>query len=151
MKITEVLKIKQYLALAVGSSITMSLIYIYTQVLGIVENIDIWITIIPWYNAILFLIFAALFGITLAFQVYNWRQPKVCNIKGSAGASGAATFTGFLVAQCPACASLGTLLLPASVFQVFVKYSPVINLASIALLLFTIHYLGGFRKSRSLQ
>lgn len=146
MKVIRVLRQRTYAAIAVVSSLLLSFVYIYTQVLGNLNNLDLWFAIIPWYNAILFVIFAALFGITLAFQVHNWRQPKVCNVKGGAGASGAATFTGFLVAQCPACASLGALLLPASIFHVFVIFSPVINIISIALLLFTIHYLSGFKK-----
>ncbi|MBI2076374.1 MAG: hypothetical protein HYT72_03955 [Candidatus Aenigmarchaeota archaeon] len=145
MKVLDALKNKKYLAIAVASSITMSLLYIYTQVLGNLHNADIWFSIIPWYNALLFIIFAALFGITLAFQIYV-KTRKVCGIRGSAGTTGAVTFASFLVAQCPACASLGALLLPASVFQIFIKYSPFINILSISLLLFTIHYLGGFRK-----
>jgi len=145
MKIVHVLKQKKYLAIAFSSSIAMSFIYIYTQVLGIVENLDIWFTIIPWYNTLLFIIFAALFGVTLAFQIYLRRQ-KVCDIKGSAGTTSGATLATFFVAQCPACASIGALILPASIFQIFIKYSPVINIISIGLLLFTLNYLGGFRK-----
>lgn len=143
------LRKSNYLALAIISSLTMSGIYIYTQVLGIIQNIDLWLTIIPWYNAILFIVFAALFGITLSFQVYNWRQPKVCpanaKIKG-VGASSGATFGLFMVAQCPACASLGVLLLPASAVGILTQFGWLINLTAIGLLLFTINYLGGFRK-----
>jgi hypothetical protein len=150
MKITEVLKMKRYLALAIMSSAVMSLIYIYTQVLGIVENIDLWLTVIPWYNAALFIIFAALFGITFAYQVYLWKQPKVCAIGTKAkgfGTSGIGSIGLFFVAQCPACASLGALFLPISVSVVFTKFSWLITLASIGLLLFTLNYLGAFKKN----
>jgi len=146
----KILRIPKYLALAIISSLAMSAIYIYTQVLGIIENIDLWFTVIPWYNAVLFTVFAALFGIALSFQVYNWRQPKVCpantNVKGM-GTSSGATFGLFFVAQCPACASLGALFLPVSVMGVLTQFGWLINLVGIGLLLFTINYLGGFKKS----
>ena len=150
MKIVEVLRIKKYLVLSVVSSIVMSLIYVYTQVLGNIHNIDLWLTIIPWYNAILFVTFSILFGITFAYQIYLWKQPKVCAIgtkaKG-AGAGSIGTLSTFLVAQCPACASLGALFLPISVTVTLTKFSWLINLAPIGLLLFTLLYLGAFKKS----
>jgi len=149
MRVLKVLRKSNYLILAIISSLAMSAIYIYTQVLGIIENIDLWFTVIPWYNAVLFVIFAALFGITLSFQVYNWRQPKVCptstKVKGM-GASSGATFGLFFVAQCPACASLGVLFLPVSVMGVLTQFGWLINLLGIGLLLYTINYLGGFKK-----
>jgi hypothetical protein len=145
----KMLRIPKYLVLAVVSSLPMSIIYIYTQVLGIVQNIDLWLTVIPWYNAILFVIFTALFGVTLSFQIYTWQQPKVCSpnekVKGM-GTSSGATFGLFFVAQCPACASLGALFLPVSVMGVLTQFGWLINLLGIGLLLYTINYLGGFKK-----
>lgn len=148
MKLVEVLKKPKYLALSIVSTIIMTIIYIYTQVLGIIQNIDIWFEVLPWYNAILFSIFAILFGITFSFQVYNWFQPKICSIQkkiNSAGGSGAGTTGLFLVAQCPACASLGALFLPVSVIGIFTEFSWLINLFSIGLLLFVLNYLGAFK------
>ncbi len=149
MKIIEVLKTRKHLLLAIVSSLIMAVIYIYTQVLGIVQNIDLWFTVIPWYNAILFTIFVALFGITLSFQIYNWRQPKVCptnvKVKGMSTSSGA-TFSIFMVAQCPACASLAVLFLPVSVVGFFTQFGWLITMFGIGLLLFTLNYLGAFRK-----
>src|SRR3990167_4962382 len=150
MKIIEVLKMKRYFVLAIFSSITISLIYVYTQVLGNIHNIDLWLTIIPWYNAILFTIFSILFGITFAYQVYLWKQPKVCAISTKAKGAGTGsigTLGTFLIAQCPACASLGALFLPISVTVTLTKFSWLINLASIGLLLFTLRYLGAFKRS----
>lgn len=149
MLVFEVLRIRRYFLIALTTSLMFVTIYIYTQVLGIIENLDLWFTIIPWYNAVLFVVFAALFGIAVSFQVYTWKQPKVCRVNSkSIGTSSSATLIGLFVAQCPACASLGALLLPSSIFlAVFVKYSALINLVSIGLLLFTIRYLGGFRKA----
>lgn len=142
------LSVPKYLAVAVVASLGMAGIYIYTQVLGIVENLDLWFTVIPWYNAVLFAVFAALFGITLAFQVRVWTGPKSCSLgsKGSVGVSSGGTFAVFLVAQCPACASIGALFLPLSAMAFLTSFSWLINLVGIGLLMFTINYLGGFRK-----
>lgn len=150
MKVLKVLRKSNYLFLAILSSLIMAGIYIYTQVLGIIENIDLWFTVIPWYNAILFTIFVALFGITVSFQVYSWRQPKICStsakVKGISASSGV-TFGLFMVAQCPACASLGVLFLPISVIGILAQFGWLITLFGIGVLLYTINYLGGFKKS----
>jgi hypothetical protein len=149
MKIIHVLKKPKYFMLSVLLTIVVSVVYIYSQVLGIIENIGLWFSIIPWYNAILFSVFAVLFGITFSFQIYNWLQPKACSIGkkiGGAGGSGAGTTGLFFVAQCPACASLGALFLPVSVIGFLTEFGWLINLISIGLLLFTLNYLGAFRK-----
>jgi len=149
MKIIQVMKQPKYILIALVSALIMTSVYIYSQVLGIVQNIDLWFEIIPWYNALLFTAFAVLFGIAFAFQVYIWRQPKVCGVSKkmtSTGASSGTTFGMFMVAQCPACASLGTLFLPVGVMGMLVQFSWLINLAGIGLLLFSINYLGGFKK-----
>ena len=147
IKIFEVLKIPKYLAISVISSLIMAAVYIYTQVLGIVQNIDIWLSVIPWYNAILFIVFAALFGMTLSYQIYVRSRPKICSTTKSMGTTSTATFAGFLIAQCPACASIGALFLPVSIVGFLTIYGPVLNIIVIGLLLFTIRYLGGFEKA----
>ena len=145
MRILDVLKNPKYILIAFISSILIAVIYIYSQVLGIVQNIDLWFKVIPLYNLIFFIIFVILFGLTLTYQIYLWKQKKTCSVKGIGTGSGA-TITTFFIAQCPACASLGALFLPLSVISFFTKYSVYINLFSIILLLFTLRYLGAFRK-----
>ncbi|MEK6941241.1 MAG: hypothetical protein AABW85_00060 [archaeon] len=135
--------------LAFFSSILMLAVYVYTQLLGIIENLDVWIATITWLNGILLLIFITLFGVTFSYQVFLWRQPKTCSLNkkfSGAGASGIGTFGLFFVSQCPACASLGTLLLPISVAGFLSEFSWLLNLLSIGLLLFTLNYLGAFKK-----
>ena len=121
MKLLSVLAQAKYAALAVVSAAIMAAVYIYTQVLGNPHNISVWFATIPFSNLILFIVFTALFGITFSFQAYNWAQPKTCSVNqkaGAAGSSGAGTLGIFLVAQCPACASLGALFLPVLVLFV---------------------------------
>jgi len=152
MKVFAVMRKFEYALIAVLSAIIMAAIYIYTQVLGNLQNIDIWITIIPWYNSILFIIFVALFGLTMSYQIYLWRQTKVCSVNqktSAVGTSSAATLATFFVAQCPACASLGALLLPVGAATFLSKASTVINIISIALMLFTLYYLGAFKRQET--
>ena len=149
MKIIEVIKKPRYFVLAVISSVVMAIIYAYSQVLGIAHNVDVWFASVPRINLIIYFIFSFLFGITFSFQVYTWLQPNVCSVSKKAkgaGIGGIGTLGLFLVAQCPACASLGILLLPLSAVTFIARYSIVINLIGMGMLLFTINYLGGFKK-----
>lgn len=150
MKIVEVLSTRKYFGIAMLSTILMVVIYVYTQVLGIIENIDVWIRFLPPLNGIMFGAFSLLFGVSMAYQIYLWKQPKICSvktrIKGS-GTSSLSTLGIFLVAQCPACASLGALFLPLSAITFINTWGWAINLLGIGLLLFTLNYLGAFKRT----
>ena len=149
MKIIQVLRTPKYLAIAVASSLIMFALYAYSQVLGAVANLDLWISIMPWYNKLLFSAFTVLFGVSTAFQIYLWRQPKSCSIstKGKGiSVNSAGTFAVFLVAQCPACASIGAFFLPLSAILLIANFGWAINLAGIAMIIFMINYLGGFKR-----
>jgi len=144
MKIIEVMKKPKYIAIAVIVSTIFSAIYVYTQVLGIIENIDVWFAAIPRINLALFWAFSTLLGITVSFQIWNWRENKICNVKSVGGQSSAGILSLF-IAQCPACASLSALFLPASIGLFITQYSVFFDLLGIGLLLFTLNYLGGFK------
>ncbi|MDZ4256934.1 MAG: hypothetical protein U1C71_04955, partial [archaeon] len=60
------------------------------------------------------------------------------------GISGVGTLGIFLVAQCPACASLGAFFLPVGAIAFIGQNTVWLNLLSIGLILFTLHYLGAF-------
>lgn len=141
--------VPKYFLIAVASIVVMTALYAYSQVLGIVQNLDIWLGVMPWYNAVLFSAFAIIFGVATAYQVYVWKQPRACSIsarRGGIGANSAGTFAVFMVAQCPACVSIGTLFLPFSAILFISNFGWLINIIGIAMLLFTINYLGGFKK-----
>lgn len=150
IKLLQVLKRPGYLALALASAAAMLALYIYTQLLGILENLDVWLAVLPLHNAVLLAVFTLLFGATFAYQAYVWREAKTCSAWQKAagtGASSSGTFGLFFVAQCPACASLGALFLPLSATAVLMQYSWLLNLAGIGLLLFTLNYLGAFQRT----
>ena len=147
MKILEVLRIPRYAIIAVLATIGMIGVYAFTQVLFIVENLDLWFTVIPLQNLILFLVFSGLFGITLSYQIYMWKQPKTCSLKKKSAPGTIGTMISFLVVQCPACASLGALFLPLSAISLLTTFSIWITVGSIALVLFTLIRLGGLSKT----
>lgn len=149
MLVIDVLRNPRYLLIAIAASVGMSVIYAYTQVLGVVGNLELWITVMPWHNRILFAIFSALSGILTAFQLYLLGQPKVCSLPkagGTVGANSGATFAVFLVSQCPACASIGALFLPASAILFLGNFGWAVNLIGIGMAVFMLNYLGGFRR-----
>ena len=149
MKVFSVVKNLEYSLAAVLSAAIMAAVYIYTQVAGNWDNVGLWINVMPWYNKILFPIFVALFGITMAYQIHLWREPKACPIgqkATGAGTSSVATVSSFLVSQCPACTSLGAALLPVGAATFLAQIGPYLNILSIGLMLFTLNYLGGFKR-----
>ncbi len=154
INLTRILSKPKYFVLAIIAFIGMLFLYIYAQLLGLLVNFSAWLDGVSPLNGALIIIFAFLFGITLSFQAYYWFKPKACpvhkKIEG-ASTSSATMFSILFVAQCPSCASLGTLLLPLSALTFFVQYGWLINLISIALLLFTLNYLGAFSKKESCE
>ncbi|MBI2675175.1 MAG: hypothetical protein HYX24_01855 [Candidatus Aenigmarchaeota archaeon] len=147
-KLAEVLRQRKHAAIAVLAALLFFSIYVYSQVLFIAENLDIWFAHVPITNLFLLLLFSIIFGAALSYQLYVWKLPKTCDTRKSAGATGTSAMIGLFIAQCPACASLGALFLPASAFAFFSPYSTILNLVSITLLLLTLNYLGAFQKSR---
>ncbi len=146
-----VLRQPPYAILAAFLSMAMLGVYVYTQVLGNLGNVDVWIVNVPRVHAALLLVFAGLFGITMSYQIHLWRSPKTCPVEKQAkgtSVSGIGTIGIFLIAQCPACASLGALFLPLSAITFLTQYAVWINLLSIGLLVFTLHYLGAFTEEK---
>lgn len=141
-----------YTFMAVVFAIGILLVYVYSQVLGNVQNVDVWVANLSETRAAMLIVFGILFGITLSYQISLWMGKRACPIHRQAkgtGASGLSTIGIFLVAQCPACASLGALFLPLSVVTLLGQYAEWLNIASILLMLFTLHYLGAFETSKT--
>ncbi len=148
MRLMNVIQKPQYGLLAIISALIFLLVYVYTQVLGNLENVTVWAANVSPIHAVLLIIFVALFGITISYQVFLYKSPKLCSREKRTNATGVhsiGTLGIFLVAQCPACASLGALFLPIGAITFFTQYAVWLNLLSIGLLLFTLHYLGAFQ------
>ncbi|MBI4020021.1 MAG: hypothetical protein HY367_01705 [Candidatus Aenigmarchaeota archaeon] len=143
--IINVLKTGKYGAIALVSSALMLVVYPYVQTLG--TNIDLWFVVITPLNMALYVIFSALFGPLLALQAYNLKQPKACKIK-SGGSGVFSSVISFSAIQCPGCVSAVSLFLPISATTFLATYNAWLTLASIALLLAGIYFLGGFKKNK---
>jgi hypothetical protein len=147
MRLFDALKQPTYLLLSVGISITFMFAYIYLQIQGIMENFFFWFTTVPYLNLAVFMTFTLIMGAAFSYQVYLRKNPKMCaiDITKSTGATSSLGFASFFISACPACASLGLFLLPASALAFIASYGVYINLLGIGMLLFVIYYLGGFK------
>ena len=56
MKLLKVVKKPKYFALAIASAILMLVVYVYMQLLGIIQNLDLWLRIIPPHNTVLLVV-----------------------------------------------------------------------------------------------
>ncbi|MBT4870203.1 MAG: hypothetical protein HON47_01360 [Candidatus Diapherotrites archaeon] len=148
MQIIEMLKIPKYLFLAIVSTIILFIIYAHIQLFGIWENFFFWLSIFSIFSIITVGLFVILFGLMLSFQIYTFkRRSKTCPIKRKqSGIGGIGTIGFMLVAQCSACATLGIFFLPFSLVSLIVEFNWLISLISIGLLLFSLNYLGAFKK-----
>lgn len=148
VRLFRVLANPRYAGITLLSSLAMFTLYTYTQVLGIIENVGVWFASIPPLNLGLTILFSLFFGITLSYQINLWKKPATCSTNErtvGAGTAGFGTMGTFLVAQCPACASLGALFLPLSAINFLATYGTYITFASIILLVFTLNYLGALK------
>ncbi|HLD41980.1 MAG TPA: hypothetical protein VJB06_03010 [archaeon] len=147
MELIKVLKNKNYGLLAFMFSTFIFLFLPFVQSLA--NNTDLWYSIIlkqnHGLNLVLFLIFSAIFGIFVSFQIYKFRQPKVCSIrKSSTGVLG--SVFAFFVGVCPACIGFAGLFFPATIITTLVIFGSIFMLISIFLILLSIHLNGGFKK-----
>ena len=139
---------KKYVFSSISLAIIIFFVYAYIQILGILENFFFWLNVTSPLYLVSLILFSILFGLTISFQVYV-KQNKICSIKEEAkGASttGLGSIGFIFVSSCPACATLGLIFIPVSFVGVITQYSWLINLVSISLLLFTLNYLGAFKK-----
>ncbi len=160
MRIFRALRKRGYFLLAIISAVVMFFVFplLQVQATGGLQNLDLWYKVIPLQNLILVAVFSIIFGAFLSFQVYNFRL-KTCPVENKAASAtggGVASVLGFFVPACPACISIVTLLLPASlgisVAGFLLKYSSLLLAASSLLLIFGIYLLGGFiREGKRLQ
>lgn len=96
-----------------------------------------------------YIIFSILFGIFISLYIYSRNKCIDCKPDAKAGFGGS-TF-GFVLGVCPACFSFVGFLLPLGGSIFLTRYYPVFIVASIAIILFSIHRLGGFRKISTLN
>ncbi|MBI2583516.1 MAG: hypothetical protein HYW25_02515 [Candidatus Aenigmarchaeota archaeon] len=148
MRLSAVLRQKKYLALAIAAAIIMALFLPFLQSLrqGI-GNLDLWFLTVAQYplNIALYIAFSIAFGLFIALYSYNRRLCIDCD-KKKLGTGALGAFAGFFIGVCPACLGIAAIFLPLSASIALTQYSAVFMLIAVALMLFSIYRMGGFRQ-----
>ncbi len=144
-EIIKVIKQKNYAILTIIMAVFMFFFLPYVQTFGVAT--DLWYSTAPPLNFALFLIFIAIFGMFVSFQIYKFRGPKVCKVSGGAASGTMGTAFGFIIGVCPACAGFASLFLPLAVVTTLVILGPILMLLSIGMMLLGIKLNGGFNKN----
>jgi hypothetical protein len=102
-------------------------------------------------NSFLYIVFSILFGLFISMYLYSQHKCTTCNTKtNSHSASGfIGSVLGFLLGVCPACFSFVGFLLPLSTSIFLSTYTPFFTLLSIAIIIFSINKLEGFKKVKA--
>lgn len=95
-------------------------------------------------NSILYIAFSILFGMFISLYLYS--RNKCFDCKPEKARTGfAGSVVGFMIGVCPACFSFIGVLLPLGPTVFLTSYSPIFTGISIAIVLFSIHKLGGLQ------
>lgn len=110
---------------------------------------DIWFTDLQQkpLSSIPYIAFSMLFGMFISLYLYTRNKCSDCK-PGNAKSGFAGSIVGFMVGVCPACFSFIGALLPLGPALFLTTYSPIFTAISIAIVLFSIYKLGGFRKAK---
>lgn len=118
-----------------------------TQLVNTPLAFDIWFLDLqhkPW-SSIPYVAFSILFGMFIPLYLYT--RNKCLDCKPEKARTGfAGSVVGFMVGVCPACFSFIGVLLPLGPTIFLTAYSPLFTGISIAIVLFSIYKLGGFKR-----
>jgi len=134
---------------AVFSAVGMFFVTPLIQSINTPLAFDIWFADIVQkpHSSALYIAFSVLFGIFVSLYLYSKNKCIDCKPQTKTGVGG--TALGFLVGVCPACFSLIGFLLPLGGSIFLTTYSPVFLLVAIAIVIFSVYKMGGFKKSSS--
>jgi len=97
------------------------------------------------YLTYLYPVIAFLSGICMGLYVYNKKVAPCCSIETVKGGA-AGSLVGILLGACPACIPVIAIFLPLA-FNVFLsRVAPIFSVISIAILLFVIYRMNGFKR-----
>ena len=143
--------IKEKPAIAVISAIGIFFVNPLIQSLSTPLAFQIWSTDILQKpeSSLPYIAFSILFGMFIAMYLYSKNKCIDCKPDAKTGFGGSAF--GFVLGVCPACFSFIGFLLPLSGSIFLTRYYPVFIVASIAIILFSIYKLGGFKRAQALN
>jgi hypothetical protein len=140
--------VKEKPEVAVLSAVGIFFLLPLIQMLNTPLAFDIWFTDLQQkaLNSMLYVAFSILFGAFIS--LYLFTRNKCFDCKPENARTGfAGSVAGFMVGVCPACFSFIGVLLPLGPTLFLTTYSPIFTAISIAIVLFSIYKLGGFRKT----
>jgi hypothetical protein len=137
--------------------ITFTMIVIMFFITPIIQSINTSLAFEIWFrdlsqkptSAIMYGFFSILFGIFISLYLYTRSKCLDCEKEdGRPGFVG--SMLGFVLGVCPACFSFIGFLLPLGTSIFLTTYSSLFTGLSVAIILFSIFKLGGFRKETAL-
>ena len=96
-------------------------------------------------NSSLYIIFSILFGMFMTLYLYSRNNCTDCKISKATKSGISGTILGFMIGVCPACFSFIGFLVPLSASLFLTGFAPIFMTASITIILFSIHRVGGFK------
>lgn len=97
-------------------------------------------------NTMLYIAFAAAFGLLVSLYFYARNKCLDCDENAVSTGFGGAVF-GFIVGVCPACFSLVAVLLPLSTNILITTHAPAFTALSITVVAYSIYRLGGLKSA----
>ena len=148
MKETLLVKvIKEKPLLVVALAIVMFLVTPIIQSFNTSLAFEIWIRDLYQkpLNSTLYIIFSILFGMLVTLYLYSRNSCIECKTNNARKSGIAGTLIGFMIGVCPACFSFIGFLVPLSASLFLTGFAPIFMTASITIILFSIHRVGGFK------
>jgi hypothetical protein len=140
-----IFKIWRHKLPALWAILTMALVFLWPSVP--LRGISNWLQFLYYYSPqnYFYAILSILSGIYVGIYVYDRKVQSCCSIQNKkAGAAG--SVLGVLLGACPACIPVLAFLLPLSVSITLSRVSLLFLIIAIAIMLFSIYRMNGFRK-----
>ncbi|HXV87659.1 MAG TPA: hypothetical protein VD710_01045 [Nitrososphaeraceae archaeon] len=96
-------------------------------------------------NSALYIIFSVLFGMFMTLYLLTRNSCTDCKQNKSTKSGIIGTLLGFIIGVCPACFSFIGFLVPLSVSILLTTFAPIFMTVSIAIILYSIFKIGGFK------
>jgi len=139
--------IKDKPLLAVGLAICMFFVTPIIQSFNTSLAFEIWFRDLYQkpLNSALYLIFSVLFGMFVTFYLFSKKRCIDCKTSKATKSGIAGTLLGFMIGVCPACFSFIGFLVPLSASIFLTAFAPIFITLSMAIILYSILRVGGFR------
>lgn len=145
MKDILIFKIWRHKLPALAALATMAFVFLWPSIP--LRGVSNWLQFLYYYSPqnYFYVILSILSGIYVGIYVYDRKVQSCCSIQNKkVGAAG--SVLGVLLGACPACIPVLAFLLPLSVTIVLSRISLMFLIIAIAIMLFSVYRMNGFRK-----